>query len=94
MDIEDERLKDFDEIIWGRYFDPQHIVYKKIFIPFTPDNIQKMQGLYDEITDEMDAIHKWKELGYVMPAPKVIEKIKNNYNMSWSKFKNHIVNNF
>lgn len=147
MDIEDERLKDFDEIIWGRYFDPKNIVYKKIFIPFTPDNIQKMQGLYDEITedllkktielceqlekqkeekrkkrieerkdnpifqsyielkeynnslipegtDEMDAIHKWKELGYVMPAPKVIEDIKNNYNMSWSKFKNHIVNNF
>lgn len=146
-DIEDEKLKDFDKIIWGRYFDPKYKVYKKIFIPFTPDNIQKMQSLYDEITEELlkktielceelerkkeekhkkrieerknnpkfqtyieqkeynntlipegtneiDAIHKWKELEYVMPAPKVIENIKKSYNMSWSKFINHIIDNF
>lgn len=44
--------------------------------------------------NEMDAIYKWRELNYQMPAAHRIAQIKESYNMSWSEFKLYIQNNF
>lgn len=146
-DIEDERLKNFNEIIWNRVYSPIHKIFTKIIIPFTPDKItvmneiamekslsleKKYQEKYEQYekdreerkrlrlekvrtsdkfqefikaketndslipdeTSEIDALQKWKELNFIMPPPKAIKKIKENYKMSWTDFIQHIKNNF
>ena len=36
-DLSDEKLKDFDRIIWDRLYNPLTRIYEKIVIPFTSD---------------------------------------------------------
>ena len=51
-------------------------------------------NLIDENMSEIDALYKWKELNFIMPPPIGIKKIKESYNMPWSKFIKHIQDNF
>lgn len=72
IDIEDEKIKDFKDIIWGRVFEPEKKIYSKVIIPFTPNNIiqmkkeykEKTKGYkkkYKEIYDNLEALRKQRK---------------------------------
>lgn len=58
------------------------------------EEIGKQRKELDEIIpmdmDNLDALMKWKELGYPQPTAHKIEAIKNSYNMSWKEFTDYM----
>jgi hypothetical protein len=42
--------------------------------------------------DEVDHLKNWQALGFPQPAPPIIQQIKNDTGMSWSKFVKFVEN--
>lgn len=74
MDVEDRKLKKFDEIIWKTVFDIENLRRLEIKVPFTPDNIKQMENevkekskiyeaRYQEIYDHLEEMEEERRQG-------------------------------
>ena len=58
-DIEDERFKEFETIIWDRFFNFHARSNAKVIIPFTPDDIESMRENAKYVKEEkIKAMHE------------------------------------
>ena len=66
--IDDEKLKEFSEIIWVR-IDAPHEQKAKVIIPFTPDNIPLMEE--NARQDILKKQKKWDTIGRIIAVKKL-----------------------
>ena len=71
-DIEDERIRDFDEIIWGKILEPVRKKFTKVKVKFDPHHFQEME---ESACEKLKALIAVYEKRFMRKEGKRMERI-------------------